>query len=129
MRQPIICIGLKKNVEEVMKRGIVMKYVVHGEVVGGPSLPKQQWRDAKTLLWKTGNKDKHGVEASFEKGHGYFHASYMLQHQSTLGSALRSASPGVLHKHFGPGFLHGQRMRPSLSYQLGSRCADTNLLA
>ena len=36
--------GLKKNVEKAVKRGNVMKYVVHGEVVGGPSLPKQQWR-------------------------------------------------------------------------------------
>lgn len=28
-------------------RGNVMKYVVHDEVVGGPSLPKQQWRGTR----------------------------------------------------------------------------------
>ena len=52
-----------------MRRGNVMKYVVHGEVVGGPSLPKQQWRGTrKTLLWKTGNNnDKRGVEVTLEK--------------------------------------------------------------
>ena len=68
-RQCNVRIGLKKNVEKAVRRGNVKKYVVHGEVVGGPSLPKQQWRGTrKTLLWKTGNNnDKRGVEVAFEK--------------------------------------------------------------
>ena len=47
MRQRIV---LKKNVEKAVKRGNVMKYVVHGEVVGGPSLPKQQWRGRENTI-------------------------------------------------------------------------------
>lgn len=93
--------------------------MVHGEVVGGPSLPKHGGGGDATTWWKTGNEDKWEV--------GHREETWILP-CFVYGTFWRAFGPACCTLVV-PWFLHGQRMRPSLCNWSSPRSAKEDLLA